>query len=136
MGKIAGYVIAFFVCMVLLVFGGWAFKYFTAPIKGTVDAEVQIESAESRISNYNHFYDLCSQVQSMKQSIQNQKELLEYSDDENRQRVLANIAGMKSQLSRYVNQYNADASKSYTAARFRSATLPYKLYIDGTTNCQ
>lgn len=125
-----------FVCFIALIFGSWAWKYYTASIKGKVNAEVQIESAESRIQWYNHFHDLCSVVQSNKESLRVQKMLLESSEsNDERIRIRANIGGIQAQIARNVNRYNADASKNYTAARFKDSDLPFKLSVSGETYC-
>jgi hypothetical protein len=127
-----GVVVVFFA----LIFGSWAWKYYTAPIQGKVDAEVQIESAQSRIQWYNHFHDLCSVVESNKESLRVQQMLLESSEsNDERIRIRANIGGIKAQIARNVNRYNADAAKDYTAARFKDGDLPYQLSVDGETYC-
>jgi len=62
--------------------------------------------------------------------------LLESSEsNDERIRIRANIGGIKAQISRNVNRYNADAAKDYTAARFKDGDLPYQLSIDGETYC-
>ena len=42
-------------------------------------------------------------------------------------RTLANIAANQSVRAEGINQYNADASKSYTEGQFKSSRLPYQL---------
>lgn len=107
---------------------GWAWKYYTAEVRGVSEAERRIESADSRIGNYEHFYDLCAFVQSQEVSLSSQRSLLESSEDaKERTRVRSNIAGLEAQRARAINQYNADANKSYTRARFLGEDLPRKL---------
>lgn len=104
----------------------WTY-YFGAEISGKVEAERQIESAPNRIQKYNHFYDLCSTVQSLEQSLRQQRNTLENVEGDEAERTRSNINGLVAQRSRNVNQYNADARKEYTAARFKASDLPYKL---------
>ena len=121
------------ILIVILVFvvmaaGGWAYRYFTAPIEGVVEAEEIINQGENRIGRYNYFYDMCATIQSDKEALAIQKDILDNAESaDERERIRANIAGISAQLRRNVNQYNADASKSYTAARFKSESLPYEI---------
>jgi len=106
----------------------WAWRYWTAPIKGAVDAEQQLESAPSRIQKYNYFHDLCASIKEKEAQIDNQLVALESatSDDE-RSRIRQNLAAIRSQRMGDIAQYNADAHKDYTRARFHDSDLPYTL---------
>lgn len=118
-----------------LTAGSLAYRYYTAEVRGIVDAEVRIESGQNRIQQYNRFFDLCAEIQTMQSSLEAQKSLLETSEGGEEERVRANIAGMTAQLNRYVNRYNADARKEYTAARFRDSSLPYQIDANSPINC-
>ena len=104
---------------------GWAWKYFTAAPRGMANAEQQIESAPSRITNYNHYFDLCASIQGYNGQLDAQQDQLDASESaDDRSRIRANIAGLKGQRARAVAQYNADARKAYTKARFLGDSLP------------
>lgn len=120
------------VILAMVAAGGiMAWKYFTAEVRGVSQAERQIESADSRINNYDHFYDLCAFVQTQETSLIAQRSQLEDAESEkSRDRIRSNIAGLEAQRARAVNQYNADASKAYTKARFLGKDLPKKLDLD------
>lgn len=129
-------VLAGIIFLLTLTAGGWAWKYYTAEIRGRVDAEQRIESGANRIQQYNKFFNMCNNVKSIKTALDSQRSLLDNAEDsKERSRIRSNIAGMEAQLARYVNQYNSEASQSYTAARFLASELPYQLNIDGETQC-
>lgn len=114
--------------LIALSFAGWAWRYYTAPIRGAVNAEQQIESAPNRIQKYEHFFDLCASVQSKERKIDAQQELLEAAETSSeRARVRANVAALKGMRGELIARYNAEASKSYTAARFHASNLPDRL---------
>jgi len=126
--KVGGWIIVGLLVLVLMSGAGLAWRYFTAPVKGIVDAEEQINQGSNRIQKYNHFFDLCSTIQSDKMTLETQRSLLESAEgDKERARVRANIAGIEAQMNRNANQYNVDARKEYTAARFKSSDLPYQI---------
>lgn len=116
------------------VSSGW--KYVTAHWRGKVDAEQKIESGDSQISNYNHYFDMCSVAQTRQQALETQQSLLEDAEtSKERTRIRSNVAGMQAQLNRIINQYNADAKKEYTMARFKDSSLPARLDADRTIFC-
>lgn len=120
----------------VLISASWAYRYFTAPIRGAVTAEEQLESAASRIARYDYFFDLCASVQRQKAQLAAQQERLQ-SEPEGKikSRIRANIAGIKSQVAGSVAQYNAESAKSYTSARFKASNLPFQLTTNGETQC-
>lgn len=112
----------------------WGWLYSTAGVRGAVQAELKIESGDNRISSYEHFYDLCAAVQGYEQALIAQRAALAAGSDTNR--TNANIAGITAQRARAIAQYNADANKSYTKARFLGDTLPRRLDVNlETTQC-
>lgn len=126
--KIGGAIVVGLLVVVLLSGAGLAWRYFTAPIKGVVDAEEQINQGSNRIQKYNHFFDLCSTIQSDKMALATQRSLLDSAEgSKERERIRANIAGIQAQMNRNANQYNVDARKEYTSARFKSNDLPYQI---------
>lgn len=135
--KTVGGIVLLVVVIIAMSAGGWAWRYYTAPIEGRVAAEEQIESANSRIANYEHFFDLCVVAQTRQEALSVQQSLLESAEsDKERARIRANVAGLEAQLSRAVNQYNVDVQKSYTMARFKSADLPYELNKNQSIICR
>lgn len=115
-----------------VIFGGWAFRYYTAEIRGTVSAEEQIESAESRISNYQFFYDLYHSIQAHERQIAIQEERLEQAredgaDSREMSRIRSNIAGIRAQRENAIERYNSAARQQYTRGRFRAGDLPHQI---------
>lgn len=133
--KIVFSVIGVIAVVLLLSAGGWAWRYYTAEVRGVVDAEEQIQSGDNRIQNYNWFFEMCHTVISYRDRIQNQEKRLEYDiEAKEAERVRANIAGLRSQQARAVQKYNARARQEYTAGQFKSADLPYE--INENTDCK
>lgn len=138
--KIVGIIFATLAGLMLLAAIGWGWRYVTAPVRGIVGAEEQIESAASRITNYEHFFDLCASVQGHEAAIRAAEAQLDtlQTGDASRsevERVIAVLAGTRAQRERAIARYNADASKSYTRARFLASDLPYRLDARGETLC-
>ena len=110
------------------VVGGWAIRYYTAPIRGTVGAYEQIQSAPMRITAYNHFFDLRAAVQGYDGQLEAMRKSLEENPSKKeKERIVATIAGIEGARARAVAQYNADAQKDYTIGQFRDANLPYQI---------
>lgn len=136
--RVVGIFLLVLALVVGLIFGVAAFRGYTAPFFGRMDAEVQIESAESRIANYNRFFDQCAAVQGYEHQIEVLQEQLDETPADDRDeinRLRQSIAGLRGQRARAIAEYNADASKSYTAARFHASNLPYRLSVEGETRC-
>ena len=92
----------------------------TAPIRGSSNAERQIESAPSRIQNYEEFFALCSGIQAKEGQIR----ALQAS---NTDRAADMILGLESARQQLIAEYNAMSAQDYTAARFKDAGLPYRI---------
>ncbi|MAX33709.1 MAG: hypothetical protein CME72_11675 [Halomonadaceae bacterium] len=122
-----GAVIGAIALLLLVIAGGWAFRYFTAETRGIVNAEEQIESAGSRITNYEHFYDLCAAVQGHEDALAAQRHALANAEGDEAERIRANVAGLEAQRNRAIRRYNADARKAYTRARFLGEDLPREI---------
>jgi hypothetical protein len=125
--KVMAIVIVSLIIIVCVAAGvTWGVRYIAAPIEGSISAREQILSGEQRIVAYNHFYDLKAAIDSYPAQIEAQEEALTRAvSDKEKARINANIAGMKAQLVRLINQYNADAKKKYTIGQFRDLGLPY-----------
>lgn len=103
-------------------------RYATAGLFGRVEAEVQIESAASRIPNYDHFFNLCASVQKAEAGLDAQYGALDGAESvKERERIRANIAGLQVARLGGIYQYNVDARKDYTKGRFRDSDLPWDL---------
>ena len=110
------------VVLVLLI------PYFLAAPAGKVGAEIQIESAEHRIAAYNHFFNLCAGIRSAEAALEAQFIQLNLTDDGfHKIRIQTNITGLLSHRAQKIEEYNANARKSYTEAQFRDSDLPYQL---------
>lgn len=117
----------------ILVGFSWLWRYGTAAIEGRVGAREQIQSKETIIGAYTHFFDLKAAIDALTPAIEAQQEQLGLvSSTESKERILANIAGMKAQRARLIAQYNADAQKGYTIGQFKDWSLPN--HIDGGDN--
>lgn len=111
--------------IILLLFAPWIIKYYTAEIRGKIDAKDKIESSEHRIYSYEYFHDMYGAIQSYETKIKAQKERLKHSETkEERARIRSNIAGLKSQKRSAIEEYNAEARKVKTKGKFRSDDLP------------
>lgn len=112
----------------LLTVGSWAYRWYTAPIKGKIEKREKTESADYRIYSYDHFYDLYHKVESYDKEIKNQKDLLEQTEDpKEKRRIRRNITGLKSQRSRAIEKYNSDARKEKTKGKFQPKDLPKRI---------
>jgi hypothetical protein len=118
---------------VMYVFGWGFFSTTTAPWRGAVEKRGLVEGNGSyRIAAYDHFFDLCAQVQSNEASIKNLRRELTAKPkptDERAMQINASITALENSRAENINQYNADAAKKYTEGQFRSSGLPYRLSL-------
>lgn len=112
---------------VSLGLGNLAFRYFMAEPTGIVEAEETIQGGSNRIAAYNKFFDLCASAQAKEAQIDGQMAILDTMSDDDKSRVMTNIAALEGARLRDIRTYNSDARKSYTAGQFRSSDLPYQL---------
>lgn len=120
---------------VALGYKGWL--YLTADFTGDVQAERQIQSGNSKITSYDHFFDLCSAAQTQQSALHAQEQMLESAESsKERSRIRANLVGMEAQLNRMVNQYNVDAEKTFTIGQFRDQNLPVSLTASNPIYCK
>ena len=120
-------IIGFLVVMALVIGGTWAYKWYTAPIRGKIEMREQIQGKDFRRYSYEHFYDLYASYESYKDSLQAQYQVLETAEGNQENRVRQNIAALKSQMARVREEYNADSRKAKTAGQFKSWDLPKRL---------
>lgn len=137
--------IALVLVLPLLVFGWSAtIQWFTAPFRGALDQREQIQaSGDFRIYSYNHFYNLCRNVQEAQATHDNQADVLESmaASEDGYARQRRTVAILKSEIEQRKQRYNADAAKEETTAAFRANNLPSRLPITSHTygeraNCQ
>jgi hypothetical protein len=107
--------------------GSMYYKSYTAETRGKSNAEAAIESAPSRMANYDHFFDLCASIQGYEAGLATQRASLDGLTGDDLSRTKTVIAGISAQRSRSIAQYNADARKEYTSARFLSSGLPKQI---------
>ncbi len=135
--KITGYIAAGFAILALVALGYKSWLYLTADFSGDVDAHHQIQSGNSKIQNYDHFFDLCSAAQTQQTALQSQERMLDFAESsKERSRIRANIVGMEAQLHRMVNQYNVDVQKTFTIGQFRDNGLPQSINATNPIYCE
>lgn len=133
MGKLAivGTVVAVIAVIVVLVVGIFALKWFSAPVRGALDARETIQAdGDFRLQAYNQFFNLCASIQGHEGTILAQRSLLAATTDSDEQaRVRANIAGIEGQRIRAITKYNVESAKDWTVGQFKASKLPYQLSI-------
>jgi len=131
------FVVVVGVVMCVGVFGfGW-FARSTADFRGrTAQIERVQGNGNYRIAAYDHFFDLCAQVQTTEASITNLRTERTSAGDVRAAQIDANITALSNARAGLINQYNADASKTDTQAHFLASDLPYRLDINAKeTTC-
>lgn len=113
---------------IALTLGGYAWKYFMAPVAGKAQAEWQQESGANRVAQYDHYFDLCASIQGYEATIRAQTlALTQTADPTDHSRISTVLGAVRAQRGRAIAQYNADARKVYTSGRFIDPTLPKQL---------
>jgi len=114
----------------------WGMGVATAGIYGRGTQIKQVNSAENRTFQYNHFFNLYSDVKSEVQQIGTTNATLAATTDESEHGRLASVLlGLENICITNTNQYNADAAKVVTGALFRDNNLPQMLPDGPVTNC-
>lgn len=129
---VAVVIVLFFIAVLSLVFLGW--RYFTAPVKGVVEAQEQIHRGANRIQEYEKFFDLCYSAKATQDTITQQQALLE-SGAKHPDQVRTTITGLQARLNQIVNEYNSNSHKSYTSAQFKASELPFEINAENI-QCQ
>lgn len=119
------WIVAGIVALALVVVGAYAVRYYSADVRGRIDANETIKSGANRIAQYDYFFALCAAVQDAEAALAAQQALL--SVDPEDKRVLANIAGITAARASLINEYNVRAAREYTSGQFRDSELPYQL---------
>lgn len=137
--KALGLAIAAFIGLIALIVGlgfagvygqGW-FTDKTANRQGETQKKNLVEgNGQYHIAAYNHFFDLCQQVQTKEVTIDELRNELKTHPDPQRVAVInASLTALVSSRADLVTQYNTDSEKSYTVGQFKSADLPYNLSL-------
>jgi hypothetical protein len=122
------HVIIAVVAIVAFIVAIWAFRYYTAEIRGKIQAKERVESGSHRLYSYEFFYDLYASIQSYETALKAQRERLETAETASeRARIRSNIAGIKAQKRRAIERYNANAQKVETKAKFKADDLPTRI---------
>lgn len=130
----------------LLTAAIWGFGVATAGIFGRGEQIKQVNSAENRTFQYNHFFDLDATVKTQtsqfrqaaaaaKQYDTTHKGDSSYAVTTESGRLNSVAQGLQALCTQNLNQYNADAEKVVTGALFRDNNLPERLPDGPATNC-
>ena len=120
-----------FALILVVVFAVGITRWVTADARGRLQAREQILSGPARIAAYNHFFDLCAQVQSDEATMRALNDELKGAPPEIRKNQIAvTLTALVAGRAEKINQYNADARKDYTIGQFRNLALPFTLDIN------
>jgi hypothetical protein len=110
----------------------WGLRVATAGLYGRGEARIQIQSAASRITNYELFFNRCAAVQAAEARTEELESQLALQEEDSRSWniTLTSLTGIRSQRAESIAQYNADAAKDYTRGQFRDSDLPYTLILE------
>lgn len=122
--------IAAVVMLGALIAAIYAVRYVSADARGSVSAQEQVKSGTFRIAAYDHFFDLCSAVQSDEARIRALRDERENASVERVEQINASLTAITASRASKVARYNADAAKDYTIGQFRSSRLPYSLDVN------
>jgi hypothetical protein len=126
-------IIGGFVLLLLLatmwVFGWGFFAQQTAEFRGETQKREQVEASGAfRVGAYDHFFDLCTSVQSNEATIDALTDELDTNPSAARkEQINASLTALRANRATSIAQYNNDASKDYTIGQFRDAGLPPRL---------
>lgn len=128
--KITLIVIGTVLGIAILIVGGWAYRYYTAPIRGQIEQREEVQSGDYRLYSYEHFYNMYANIQAYEDQIRNQQEMLETVEGDEAARYRQNINALKNQRASAIREYNSDARKEESRGQFRSDDLPYQIDIE------
>lgn len=115
---------------IALDLGGLLYQKETAGFRGQSEAERAIESGRSRIQLYNEFFALCSGIQAKEAQLDALRANTEMPSEKRGTAITA------TQIARQtlITDYNGKATRSYTAARFKDAKLPFRIPLKSYDN--
>lgn len=110
----------------------WGLVWVTAPLRGATEAREQtVGSGDFRLAAYEHFFGLCTSVQSQEGRAEALELELEGPVTPAREtQVRASLTAVRAQRSELIAEYNQDALAQYTRGQFRDRDLPYQLDND------
>lgn len=137
-------IISGLVLIPLLIFAGtMTFRYFTADARGQVEMEERVQSGDFRQHSYDHFYNLCVEVQSAQAEHEQQLRVLEGLESGTPQynRAVRAEAAQRARIERLAREYNTDARREETVGQFRANDLPERIEMDeleegGRVSCE
>lgn len=119
------YFIATFAILLILVSGIWAIQYFTADTRGAISQqEIVRADGRFRVQSYDHFFNLCSSIQTAEKRISILEDELLTADTFRERELRPAITASSIDRERMINQYNVDAAKEGSVGIFRSNKLP------------
>lgn len=135
-----GWGVVTLIAVIVVGFGAWGASVALAPIFGAGNAYKSTETGDYRIANYDKFFNDCNNIVGLEGKIKIANDTLstDLSTGADAGTVLKdkqNLQALKNVRLEAVAQYNADASKNKTRAKFKDAGLPTRIYEDGVTSC-
>lgn len=117
------------VAVVVVPFLIWGASVALAPLFGKGEAYKQTEGADYRIANYERFKNDCNAIVATEGKIALAQDMVDNEvkgkvDSFREQQLVTNLQALQNQRLEQVTQYNADASKNTTRAKFKDAGLP------------
>lgn len=125
-----GWMGVFVIAILVLIVVIGAFTFVWAPWKGAIEQRNQTQGSGSyRIAAYDHFYDLCGDIQAKEDQIAN----VTANPPANADVILLALNNSRNSL---IREYNADARKADTLAHFKASDLPYQIDpTEESTSC-
>lgn len=117
------------VILVVLPFAIWGASVLLAPLFGAGEAYKQTEGSDYRIANYERFKNDCNAIVATEGKIATAQEAVDNEvkgevDSFREQQLSQNLQALENVRLEQISQYNADASKNETRAKFKDAGLP------------
>jgi hypothetical protein len=114
--------------------GIWAFRVITSDARGQGDATIQKNAGSNRIAAQERFESMYADLIASDQKIDVFAQAVALSPQDKTSQT--NLIGTMAYCVQARNDYNAEARK-YSAEQFRSADLPYQIYVnDPATDCK
>lgn len=128
----AGVLIMIMILSSMWIFGWGFFQRATADFRGETAALEQIKAdPNSRISAYEHFFNLCASVQGHEDTIRALQAELDGEPSESRaEQIRGAITANQAARDGKIRDYNSDAAQDFTVGQFRDADLPERLDVD------
>jgi len=115
---------------IIFIIGGFTLglRTMTAGLVGRAESHIEIQSKQTRIPAYNHFFNLCASVQQAEDRIDVlEAELPLIEGTSARNRAIKNISANYAVRQEGIRQYNADSAKDWTIGQFKSSKLAWDL---------